>query len=144
MFFKQIVMKNKNLVNDIKFWVDQNIIHCSIPNGFEEHSLEEDIEALFFNAISTLSKDRYMPILIDIQAVNFLLSVKLFKFLSNNALLNTAVLSKTFLVNSFVLKVFLSLYNFSNDPIVPNAIFNNDSAAITYCDHKIMVFNALS
>lgn len=137
-------MKNKNLVNDIKFWVDQNVIHCSIPNGFEEHSLEEDVEALFFNAISTLSKDRCMPILIDIQAVNFSLSVKLFKFISSNPLINTVVLSKTFLVNSFVLKVFLWLYNFSNTPIVPNAIFNCDSAVMRYGSNKRMVFNAVS
>ncbi|WAC02316.1 hypothetical protein N7U66_00720 [Lacinutrix neustonica] len=137
-------MKDNKLVNDIKFWVDQNVIHCSIPSGFEANSLEMDLEAVFFNAISTLSNGKYLPLLIDMEAIEFSLSIKLFKFLSKNSLIKTVVLSKTFLVNSLILKAFLSLHNFTYDPVVPNTIFNDFSSAIKCCNKNVMVFNALS
>ena len=126
---------------NINFQIDQNIIYCEFQNNFESQYSYSNIEIIFSNAIQTLSNDKYMPMLINLQQLNFRDSIRLFKFLSSNTAIKKVVLSTTFLVRSFGLKVFLDFYDFLNNTILPHKICINLSTAIKYCEHKIKVFN---
>lgn len=136
-------MKNEIIIDNIKFWINQNIIYCKIDNDFKSDSIGVELEEIFSNAIQALSKGKYKPILINMTDVNFLLSIKLFRYLSNNVLIKTLVLSKTFLVNSFGLKILLFIYSLTTDPIVPNKVFKYNSLAIKHCNKKYMEFNVI-
>lgn len=133
-------MKNEILLGGIKFWVDQNVIHCKIYKSFNVTSRGKDTEEIFFNAITILSNGKCMPLLINMCEIDYSLSIKTFKYISANSLIKTAVLSKTFLVNSFLLKIYLGIYNFIGDPLVPNAIFKDFNSAIFYCNEKASEF----
>lgn len=137
------MMTEEILIDNIKFWVDQNIIYCKIYDGFEINSLLKDAELIFYNGISTLSKGKYMPVIINMREIDYTFSIKIYKFLSNSTLLNSIVLSKAFLVHRLGLKILLSIYNFTSDPVVPSEIFNNQNLATQHCNRDHRVFNQL-
>lgn len=130
-------MKNEILVGGIKFWVDQDIIYCKIYKGFDKTNLKRDTEEIFFNTITTLSNGKLMPLLINMREINYSLSIKAFKYFSNNSLIKKTVLSNVFLVKSSVLKICLSICNFRKDPILPNNIFEDFDLAIYSCNQKL-------
>ena len=137
-------MENNKLVNVFNFKVDQDVIFCDVYNDFNEKCLDEDLEDVFSSSISKLSQDTYLPILINIGSLSFYNSIRVFRFLSNNSKIKSVVLSETFLVNSYFLKILLSLQNFTRITIIPDAVFKNFKAAFRYCDENNKVYNALS
>ncbi|MBQ0786990.1 MAG: hypothetical protein KBT69_05800 [Oceanihabitans sp.] len=137
-------MKNKRLANSFKFRVDQNIIFCDVSNDFNEKWLDKDLEEIFSNTISRLSKGTHMPILINLGVLDFYTGIKVFKSLSNNSKIKSIVLSETFLVNSYRLKLFLIVQNIMDITIIPDAIFKNFQSARHYCNKNNQMYNALS
>ena len=137
-------MKKGMLIDDLSFWEDNNIIYCKINSDFKANSIDESIEEIFYKAISILSRGKYMPVLIDMRLLNFSNSIKLFKFLTSNKDIKELVLSKTFLVDSYVLKLILVVYSFIYNPIIPDTIFKNIELAIKKCHKNNLVFNALN
>ena len=134
-------MKNEALKDSIEFWENQNIIYCKIKNNFNNKYIGLELEEAFSCAISNLSDGKYMPVLIRMPKTNFLASINLFRFLSKNQLIQTLVLSKTFLVQSKFLKVILCMYCFCMVPIVSNRVFNIYSTAIKDCKKRYLQFN---
>jgi anti-anti-sigma regulatory factor len=137
-------MKNEIIFDNVKFWLDQHIIHCSFNSKFDERFLEYEIEDLFIEVISSLSIGNFKPILIDLTEVTYLNSISLYKFLSRSTQIKSSVLSKSFLVRSMDLKILLSLYNFGSIEVVPNKICTNFNMAVNYCNEKHQMFNAAS
>ena len=108
-------MMDDKLIENFKFWVDQEVIYCQILNDLtdlDDDNKIKDIEHIFLNKIFMLSKDVHMPILIDLKELNFSNAIKVFKFLSKNTLIKSLVLSKTFLVDSYKLKILLNIQSF--------------------------------
>ncbi len=137
-------MENNRLANYFKFRVDQNIIFCNVSNDFNDKWLDKDLEEIFSNTISKLSQGTHMPILINLRALDFYAGIKVFKFLSNNSKIKSIVLSETFLVNSYRLKLFLIVQNIMDLTIIPDAIFKNFQPAMQYCNKNNKMYNALS
>lgn len=137
-------MKNELFIGNFKFSVDQNIIFCTIYNGFDENSNWGEIDGIFLDAVTTLSKGKLLPLFIDLSKIDHSLSIKFFKFISNNFTLKKIVLSKTFLVNTYKLKIVLFVYNFTYNLIIPNAIFKNHNLAIKNCIKNHKKFKRLS
>lgn len=135
-------MKNEIQINNIKFWVDQNIIYCKLYNNSEVNYSYNDFENLFHESISKLSNGTYLPIIFNFKEIDNPLLVKLFKLLSNNPKIKNAVLSKAFLVKSYKQKILLSFYVLFSDSNVPNLIFKNSNSAIQYSDQNYAVFNS--
>ncbi|SFZ94967.1 hypothetical protein SAMN05428642_1065 [Flaviramulus basaltis] len=136
-------MKDETLKRNILFWIDQNIIYCKISKNVGKNNIGVELEDTFSQAITMLSYGKYIPILINIREINFLTSIRLFIYLSNNLAIKNLVLSKTFLVDSFALKILLFLYSLTIDTIVPNRVFNIHSSAIKHCNKKYMEFNII-
>lgn len=136
-------MEGKIEVGSIKLWLDENVIYCKITNDFNENDINEYADEILFEIISIASKGEFMPLLIDIRDVNFYTSFKLFKLLSKSSHLKDSVLSKTFLVESCVLKVILVLQSYIINPIGPDAIFSNCGSSINFCKKKYTMFNSL-
>jgi len=134
-------MRNNIQFDGIKFWVDENIIHCILDNDFLQKNSYIDIQEVFYNGISILSNGKYLPILINLEHVGFSDSIKIFKFLSICSLIKSLVISKTFMVNTMSLKVILSIYNISSDPVVPNRVCRDLDAALKHCNKENVVFN---
>ena len=126
---------------DINIWIDQDIIHCVFKNDQDIYEIYSNLEVIFLNTIPVLSKGKYMPLMIDLKHVKNNIAIKLFKSLANNRLIEESVLSTTFLVRSFGLKIFLDIYDFLNNAILPHKICVNYSSAVHYCDYKNKVFN---
>ncbi len=128
----------------IKFWVDQNIIYCKLnPDFFEKHQ-KENIEDIFFNAISILYNREYMPFLIDLAQISNSNSLMLSKLIANSGPINSLVLSRIFFVRSKGLKVMLSLSNIIGNWVFPNKIHTDFNLAIKYCNNDYIVFNKAS
>ncbi|ULC58053.1 hypothetical protein MBM09_08980 [Flaviramulus sp. BrNp1-15] len=134
-------MKGEILIDNVSFWVDKKIIYCKVCSDFNESFVESNMEEIFLYAISELSKDVYMPIIINMKELSYALKIRLFKILSRNRLIKEKVLSKTFLVDSFLSKLILSIHNIANDPVVPNTIFKDKKSAVKHCNKLNMVFN---
>ncbi|MCF7559923.1 hypothetical protein L3X39_04675 [Sabulilitoribacter multivorans] len=133
-------MKNEIVIDNIKFWVDQNIIHTSINGKIDKKFLE--IEDIFVEVILALTVGNFKPLLIDLTTISKLNAINLFKILSRSSQIKTLVLSKSFLVQSYDLKLLLDLYNFGNETIVPNKISTKYSHAVKYCNQSYEQFNA--
>ena len=136
-------MKNEIIFENVKFWQDQDIIHCSFNSEFDDRLLEIEIEDLFVQVIDALSNGSYKPILIDLTAVSYLNAIGLYKFISRNSQIKSYVLSKSFIVKSIDIKLLLELYNLGSDGVVPNKICTNFDRAIQYCNEKHAAFNAI-
>lgn len=134
-------MKVNIKTENINFRIDQNIIYCEFQNNFDSQYSYSNLREIFSNTIQDLSNDKYMPMLINLKYVDNKVAIRLFKFFSDNTVIKETVLSTTFLVRSFGLKVFLDFYDFLNNTILPHKICINLSTAIKYCEHKIKVFN---
>ncbi|MBU2939172.1 hypothetical protein KO494_06435 [Lacinutrix sp. C3R15] len=137
-------MKEEILINNIKFWVDQNIIYCKLYNDSVVDFSCQEYERLFCKAISILSDGSYLPVIFDLKEVSRSVSVKLFKFLSNNCKIRSCVLSKVFLVKNFKQKILLSYYVMFSDSKVPNSIFIDSGLAERYSHQYYDVFNSIS
>jgi len=145
--YKSIVMDDDKLIENFKFWVDQDVIYCKVLNDLtdlDDRYKAKDIEHIFLNKIFTLSKDVHMPILIDLKDLNFSNAIKAFTFLSKNTLIKSLVLSKTFLVNSYKLKMLLNIQSFVCNPSLPDVIFKDDKSAIQYCIEDNRTYNSLN
>lgn len=135
------MMEGNTFTDNINIWIDQDIIHCVFKNDQDIYEIYSNLEIIFLNTIPILSKGKYMPLMIDLKHVQNKIAIKLFKSLSNNRLIEESVLSTTFLVRSFALKVFLDIYDFLNNAILPHKICVNYSSAVQHCDYKNKVFN---
>lgn len=136
-------MKEENMTRNIKFWVDQNIIHCKFHHSFDAQDHISNLENIFLNGICELSNDKYMPILIDLQGIDFLHAIKLFRYLSNSKVINEAILIKAFLVSSLGLKLILGVYDFACNPIFPHKICVGRKLAIRHCNKYNSLFNGI-
>jgi hypothetical protein len=136
------MMKNEILINNIKFWEDQNIIYCKLYDGSDVNYSNNNFEDSFLESISILSNGTYLPIIFNFKEIDNSALIKFFKFLSNNSKIKNAVLSKAFLVKSYKQKILLSFYVMFCDSNVPNLIFKNPNSAIQYSDQNYAIFNS--
>jgi len=128
----------------IKLKIDQNVIHCKLkPDFFKKYSTAKSEETIF-NAISVLYDREYRPILLDLKQINSTDAVEIFMLISNSALINSLVLSRTFLVRTTSLKLFLALNNIVGNRVVPNKIYTDFNVALNYCQKNYKVFNNAS
>jgi hypothetical protein len=137
-------MRNAIRFDEIEFSIDQNIIQCNFNADLFKKYQKVDIEEIFYNGISVLSNGKYMPILINLENISSTNSIKIFRFLSNSAIIKEIVLSKIFFVRSVGLKVVLSLYNIVSDPIVPIKVCNDYTLAVKCCNKDYSAFNTIS
>ncbi|WP_040282138.1 hypothetical protein [Psychroserpens damuponensis] len=133
-------MRNVIQFDGIKFWIDQNVICCKLNTGFFKNHQWVDIDDIFYNAISILSKGRYLPILISFGEINNSNSLKTFNVLSNGKLMRTLDLPRVFLVHSSSLKMLLSLHHNIGHRISPTKIFKDFNRAIAYCNNEHLVY----
>ena len=137
-------MRNEIRINNIKFWVDQNIIYCKFYNDFDRGYFGNGFEDMFYEAISILSNETYLPIIFDFRTINTSLSIKLFKLLSNTSKIKSVVLSNVFLVKNQRQKFMLSFYIMFCDSNVPNLILKEPDLAIEYSNYNYALFNSIN
>nr|WP_321227999.1 hypothetical protein [uncultured Psychroserpens sp.] len=137
-------MRNVIQFDGIKFWVDENIIHCKLKKEFFKNYQKENIEEIFYNSISIVSNGNYMPILFNLENISILNSLKIFRLISNSFQMRRLVLPRIFLVQSNNLKLLLTLKNDVSIHAVTNKFFSDFDLAIKYCENDYTVFNNVS
>lgn len=137
-------MKDEIRINNIKFWVNRNVIYCKLDDSSNVDYSDTGIEDVFYEAISMLSDGVYLPVIFDFREINIGLSVKLFKLLSNNGKIKSIVLSKAFLIKNYKHKMLLSFYVMFSDSNVPNLIFKDPDLAIQYSNKNYGIFNSVT
>ena len=138
------MIRNEIQLDNVKFWVVQDIIYCKFNDDIDRDYQKIDIEEIFYNSISILSNGKYMPILIDLEKVSYSNSIKIFNFLAHSQIVRGLILSQVFLVPSIGLQAILILYNLNKKPYFLNKICNSLDNAIKHCKKENMVFNAIS
>ncbi|WP_100611021.1 DUF7793 family protein [Confluentibacter lentus] len=125
-------MCNKIKCKKAKFWIEDGVLICEFSDDncikkFSEYFSEE-----YLKAITKLSNGGYFPLLIDLRKLdkNYAFSIAL--ILSKRPELKLAILSKSFVVNSYFLKFVLTIFGRIYDSIIPNRIFMNYNKAIEY------------
>ncbi|MFD2824664.1 hypothetical protein ACFS5M_13360 [Lacinutrix iliipiscaria] len=131
-------------INDFKFWIEKDIIYCEIQSGFDNTKSDKYIANIFTKAISALAKGKCLSFLIDMSELSYKHSIRVFKILSNNPQAKSIILSRAFLVDTYILKGILSIISFIYNPILPDTIYINSNKAIKYCNKSSIVFNAVN
>lgn len=123
-------------INGVVFWVDSNVIHCTIGKEYEDKILEDGVAKIFANRITALSNGRYLPLLIDLREVGNLDAFRLFTIFSPPSLLDVSVLSTSFLVRSHALRIMLSLYCIATGNAFWNTLHNNPKVVLNQCSDR--------
>ncbi|WP_299101589.1 hypothetical protein [uncultured Winogradskyella sp.] len=137
-------MRNVFQFDGIVFWVNQDIIHCKLDSQFFTKYNSETTVALLKDTIPSLSHGSYLPLLINVENLERPCALKLFNIISNSSDIKKLVLSRIFVVNSFGLKIILTLNNLIVKQAVPNKIFRNYNSAITFCKNDYLSFNRVT
>lgn len=137
-------MKNEVLIGDVKFWVDQNILHCKFYNQEPDIKLIKANIDNYLEAISYLSEGIYLTILFNLKEIDGLFSFQVFKLLETHPKIKDVFQYKAFLIKSKKIKVLFSIYNFYGDYIFPNKIFTDSDEAINYCNKKNYSFKVIN
>ncbi len=135
-------MKNEIVLNHVKFWQDQNIIHATFISNVDKNFIEIEVEEIFIEVITALSNEQYRPLLIDITQLSRPNTVRLFKLLCRNWKINSLILAKSFIVKSWDLKLFLELFKLGRPSIVPNKISTDYKDTLKFCNDNYAQFNA--
>ena len=128
-------------LNNVNFSVNQSIIYCKINNDFYRNYKKNETEEALYNTIYELSHGSNKSILINLEEVSFLNSIRIFKLLTRDRHLRSLILTQVFLVRSTFLKIILSLYNFNNNPIGEIKFSDDFGKAIYYCNKENNVFS---
>lgn len=136
-------MNNEITFDNVRFWLDQNIIHCSFNGGFDKRYLDVEIEDIFVEVITSFTSGSYKPILIDLTGVNSIKAFNLYRFISDSVQLKSYVISKSFLVKSLSLKLLFELYNLGCCGVIPTNISTNFNRAMQYSNKRYLEFNAI-
>ena len=137
MLYKCLSMKDKILVGNVQFWVDQDILHCKFYNENDDFEFVKENIDTYLRVISFLSDGIYLPICFDLREVNGLFSFQVFKLLGTHPKIKDVFQYKAFLISPYTTKFLFSAYNFFIGPIFPNKTFTNSNKAINYCNTKL-------
>lgn len=129
------MMLEEILIENVKFWEDQNIIYCKIYEDFDAQYTNEQIERIFTESIDLLSSGSHLPILFNFRELNTSTSIKLFSFINKSTVIRNNSLSTTYLVNNFGLKLLFSSYATFSNSILPITIFNKAELKVQFCHH---------
>lgn len=124
-----------------KFWLEDGILFCEFITEECRNEFSEDFIEDFLKAIARLSNGGYFPMLIDLRQLNGKYVFSVVKLLSKNRELKLAILSKSFLVNSFLLQIGLIILKGIEDPVIPNKIFRSYENAVKYSLETNYIFN---
>lgn len=120
-------------INGVVFWIEANIIHCTISKEYKGEILEDKAAEFFASEITALSNGRYLPLLIDLREVGILDAFRLFTILSPPSLLDFSVLTTSFLVRSNALRIMLSVYCIATGNAFWNTLHSNPKVALNHC-----------
>lgn len=125
-----------------KFWLNDGVLFCEFIPKQCKKEFNEDFLKDYLNAIDTLSNGRYFPLLIDLRKLDNSFVFPVVKVLSKNPELKSAILSKSFVVSSFLTQLEINLFKFIHDPIIPNKVFVSYKKAVNYSLKTNNIFNA--
>lgn len=125
-----------------KFWLEDGILFCEFIAKECKNEFSEDFIEDYLEVISSLSKGGYFPLLIDLRQLKNDYAFSVVKILAKNPELKSAILSKSFVVESFLLQFILIALKIVQDPIIPNKIFRNYNKAVKYSLETNYIFNA--
>lgn len=119
--------------NGVVFWIDSNVIQCTIGKECESKILEDVAPKAFARRITALANGRYLPLLIDLREVGIFYAFRLFTTFSPPSRLDFSVLSTSFLVKSLALRIMLSLYCIATGNAFWNRVYHNPKVALDHC-----------
>jgi len=137
-------MKKKMHIDNITFWADRDVIYCRFEEGNYKKNILRSIDDIFYSAITSLSNGKYMPLLIDLRAVNTFNIIKIFKHVVESSLIKSISLSIAYVTNYTLLTISLYIYNLTIIHVIPVGIFNNMNQAIKHCHKHYNVFNPIN
>lgn len=134
-------MSNQIKCETAKFWIEDDVIFCKFIGKKCRKEFDEDFLEEYLKAIITLSNGKYFPLLIDLRELNDNYVFPVVRILAKHPDLKSAILSKSFVVNSCFLQFVLIALRRVHDSIIPNRIFTSYEKAIEYSLETNQIFN---
>ena len=136
-------MENMSSKEKIKFWVDGDILYCKLVNVCDEKKFNINIDQQFQEALYSICDGRFLPLIIDLTALNYSDSLTVIKQLALSKTLKYISLSEAILVNTFFIKCGIAFYKHCYDFTLPFKTFLNMKQAEKYCNETNQVFNII-
>lgn len=124
-----------------KFWIEDGVLYCKFIAKKCKNKFSDDFIEDYLDAITLLSNGRYYPLLIDLRKLNNNYAFSVIKILAKNPALKLAILSKSFVVKSYLIQFILIVLKVIQDPIIPNKVFRNYKKAVKYSQRTNFIFN---
>ena len=124
-----------------KFWLEDGVLFCVFIPKECDNEFKEDFLEDFLNAVGLLSNGGYYPLLIDLRQLSNANAFTVVKILAKNPELKLAILSKSFVVNSFFMQFMILICKRIHDPVIPNKVFKSYENALKYSLETNYVFN---
>lgn len=135
-------MNNPIKCRKAKFWLEDGVLFCVFIPKECDNEFKDDFIEDFLKAIALLSNGSYYPLLIDLRQLSNANAFSVVKILSKSPELKSAILSKSFVVNSYFMQFMILVCKRIHDPVIPNKVFKSYDNAIKYSLETNYVFNA--
>lgn len=142
-FSNTIGLEKSIHLEGVKFWVAKNIIYCTFCQNFAFDTIESKNSEFISRIIYTLSKGKYLPLIIILKGVGIVETFKLFNYFSPFSLLYISAHSHAFVVESVALKIVLILFCLANGNAFWNNIFTKLESANYHSNQKLNNLNLL-
>lgn len=125
-------MSNIIIDNKAKFWIHDGVIFCEFIPAKYSNVFSKEFFHNYLNAIHTLSKGGYFPLLVDLRRLSDNIVYPIIKFLCKSPELKSVILSKSFVVSSNSMQFGLIALRMAQDPVIPNKIYRSYDKAVKY------------
>ena len=122
--------------NIVRFWTESNILFCQFLNTDLNYKLTDRDMERFLKAIEDLTKEKCMPLVVDLRNVVCNFTVEAFKLLAINESFCQRITFEAFVTNSIKGKLLVLAYKRIFEPKKPFKIFDDVEKAVQYCTEE--------
>ncbi|MEP3838138.1 MAG: hypothetical protein ABJM36_10840 [Algibacter sp.] len=130
--------------NKTIIWLEENILFCKfIGDECNNTKFSKDCLEEYIRVITEISDGSYFPLVIDLKQLKNNYALSVIKTMANHLEFRSAILSKSFVVNSFYVQFAFIASKVIQDPVAPNKVFLSYNKAVAFSLETNQSFNAL-
>jgi len=129
-------------IEKIMFWVADDVLHCKQVSTYDNIKIDINIDQKLQESLYAICNGKFLPLLIDLRAVNGQEALTIVKQLALSTTLKQISLSEAIVVNSLFLKLIIGCYKRIYDFTLPVKTFISLNNAKKYCLETNRIFNS--
>ena len=136
-------MEKVMCIDKVVFWTSDDILYCKLVNTYDNHKFDIDIDKQYQETLHAICNGHFLPLIIDLRALNFLETFEVLKQLAKSKTLKHISLSEAIVVNTLFMKLIISFYKRFFAYYLPFKIVISIKHAKTYCNETNKMFNII-